>query len=1049
MLDALIRFSLRHRPLVLVAAAVWLGWGGWLAAGLPIDVFPNLDRPVVTVLTESGGLSPEEVELAVSRPIEQAMAGAPGVERVRSVSGIGLSVVTVEFDWGSDVLVARQQVAERLAQARAELPDTAAPALGPVSSIMGEILLVGLTSPDGTVPGPELRRLADWELRPALRAIAGVSQVVAIGGGVENLQVEVRPEALAARGITLAEVRAAAAEAQAAATGGFLERKSQEYLVRTLARTSDPDALADTVVAKRDGVPVTLGEVATVRRGVGVMRGDAGVNGRPAVVLSVQKQPGRSTIALTEAVEEELARLGATLPAGVEVVPLFRQASFIEAAVGNVEEALRDGAILVTLVLVAFLLSWRTTLVTLTAIPLSLVTSAVALAAMGQSIDTMTLGGLAVAIGELVDDAIVDVENVFRRLRENAASPSPRPTLRVVFEASSEIRNSIVFSTILVVLVFVPLFAMSGVEGRLFAPLGIAYVTAIASSLLVSLTVTPALASLLLPGGLTTHGEADGWLVRRLKALDRAVLDRILDHPRALLLAVGAAVLVATASLPLLPSSFLPPFQEGTATINLLARPGTSLEESNRLGALAERLIASSPEVATVGRRTGRAEQDEHAEGVHYTEIDVDFRAEGRPRDEVLAEIRANLAKIPGVAVSVGQPISHRLDHLLSGVRAAVVVKIFGEDLGTLRAEAAAVEEALGAVPGLVDLQVERQTLIPQVHVSIDRERARRFGVTPGHLAEDLETALGGTRVAEVPEGLRTLDVVVRYREDARNDVDVLRSMPIEVHDGRVVTLGQVADVELATGPNQIVHEDGRRRIVVSANTAGRDVGSVVADVETALRARIGAPGTSWSLEGQFERQRAASRSIALLSLLSLAGAYAVLYGHFRSHALTLQVLLNVPLALVGSVAALWLTGAELSVATLVGFVTLCGIASRNTILMVSHYRHLVAREGAPFGRATVIRGSLERLVPVAMTALTAGIALVPLALAGSAPGKEILTPVAQVILGGLVSSTLLDMVVTPTVYLWVGDDAGRPDSLDPLDQSGIPPTGAHAPPDC
>ncbi len=1035
MLDALIRFSLRHRLLVLVAATVWLGWGGWIAARLPIDVFPNLDRPVVTVLTESGGLSPEEVELAVSRPIEQAMAGAPGVERVRSVSGVGLSVVTVEFDWGSDVLVARQQVAERLAQARAELPDTALPALGPVSSIMGEILLVGLTSPDGSVAGPELRRLADWELRPALRAVPGVSQVVAIGGGVENLQIEVRPEALAARGITLSEVRAAAAEAQAAATGGFLERKSQEYLVRTLARTSDPDALADTVVARRDGVPVTLGEVATVRRGVGVMRGDAGVNGRPAVVLSVQKQPGRSTIALTEAVEAELERLGPGLPAGVEVVPLFRQASFIEAAVGNVEEALRDGAILVTIVLVAFLLSWRTTLVTLTAIPLSLVTSAVALAAMGQSIDTMTLGGLAVAIGELVDDAIVDVENVFRRLRENAASGAPRAALRVVFEASSEIRNSIVFSTLLVVLVFVPLFAMSGVEGRLFAPLGVAYVTSIASSLLVSLTVTPALASLLLPGGLSTHGEADGWLVRRLKALDRAALEQVLGHPRALLLAVGAAVAVAAATLPLLPSSFLPAFQEGTATINLLARPGTSLEESNRLGSLAERLIAASPEVASVGRRTGRAEQDEHAEGVHYTEIDVDFAPEGgRPREEVLAEIRSNLAKIPGVAVGVGQPISHRLDHLLSGVRAAVVVKVFGDDLGTLRAEAASVEEALRPIEGLVDLQVERQTLIPQVHVSIDRERARRFGVTPGHLAEDLETALGGTRVAQVPEGLRTLDVVVRYREDARNDVDVLRAMPIEVHDGRVVTLGQVADVELATGPNQIVHEDGRRRIVVSANTAGRDVGSVVADVERALRARAAAPGTSWSLEGQFERQRAASRSIALLSLLSLAGAYAVLFGHFRSHALTLQVLLNVPLALVGSVAALWLTGAELSVATLVGFVTLCGIASRNTILMISHYRHLVAHEGAPFGRDTVIRGSLERLVPVTMTALTAGIALVPLALAGGAPGKEILTPVAQVILGGLVSSTLLDMIVTPTVYLWLGDDGATADAADPLD---------------
>lgn len=1026
MLDLLIRFSLRNRLVVLLAAALWLVYGAWVIRRLPVDVFPDLNRPTVAVLTESGGLSPEEVELAVTRPVEQAMGGAPGVERVRSVSGVGLSVVYVEFGWEVDILVARQLVNERLGQAREELPPGVVPTMGPVSSIMGEVMLVGLVAPDGSATGPELRRLADFTVRPRLRAVPGVSQVIAIGGGVENLQVAVRPEVLAARGITLHEVREAAADAQAASTGGFLERKSQEYLVRTLARTSDPAELGQAVVAKRDGVPVTLADVADLSRGVGVMRGDAGVNGRPGVVLSIQKQPGVATVDLTHAVDRELAQLAATLPDGVQVVPLFRQAEFIEASVSNVEEALRDGAILVAITLVLFLMSWRTTLISLTAIPLSFVTAALVLAAFGESINTMTLGGLAVAIGELVDDAIVDVENVYRRLRENAVADKPRSSLRVVYEASSEIRNSIVFSTILVVLVFVPLFAMSGIEGRLFRPLGVAYITSIASSLVVSLTVTPALCSYLLPSALAGGHHGDSWLVVRLKALDRRVLERVIDRP----LAVGAVVTVlvaaATLSVPFLGTSFLPPFNEGTATVNLLARPGTSLAESNRLGALAESLLLATPEVRSVGRRTGRAELDEHAEGVHYSEIDVDFHTDGRERPEVLAELREHLALIPGVVVSIGQPIGHRLDHMLSGVRAAVAIKLYGQDLAALRAEAALLERELAGIPGLVDLQMERQALIPQVHVRIDRERTRRFGVSPGHLAEDLETALAGTTVATVIEGLATLDVVVRYREDARNDVEALRQMPIEIHDGRVVTLAQVADVELGTGPNQILHEDGRRRIVVSANTSGRDVGSVVGDVERALAQRRFAEGVSWSIQGQFESRQDAGRAIGLLSLVALVSMIVVLYAHFGSLIVTAQVLLNIPLALVGSVTALWWTGSELSVATLVGFVTLCGIATRNTILMISHYRHLMDHEGEAFGREMVIRGSLERLVPVAMTALCAGIALIPLALAGGDPGKEILTPVAQVILGGLVSSTLLDMVVTPTLFLWAGDGFAR-----------------------
>ncbi len=1029
MFNALIRFSLQNRLFVLVVAAVVLAWGGWTAARLPVDVFPDLNRPTVTLLTEAGGLSPEEVELLVTRPVETAMNGAPGVERVRSQSAVGLSVVWVEFDWDVDIYRARQQVAERTAQVAESLPEGVVPTMGPVSSIMGEILLIGVVSPDGTVPGPELRSLADWTLRPRLLSIGGISQVIAIGGGVEQLHVEVHPDRLAERGLTLAEVRDAAAGAQGSTTGGFLEQQSQEYVVRNLARTADPAAIGDAVVAMKDGVPVTLSDVADVRRGVGTMRGDAGVNGKPAVVLSVQKQPGTDTIALTEQVEHALDELRRGLPPGVEVVPLFRQADFIEASVANVEEALRDGAILVTIILVLFLLNVRTTAITLTAIPLSMVVAALALKGFGLTINTMTLGGLAVAIGELVDDAIVDVENVYRRLRENRALPNPRPSLRVILDASVEVRSSIVFSTILVILVFIPLFALSGIEGRLFAPLGIAYIASILASMIVSLTITPVLASYLLPKMTQAKEHADGWLVRKLKALDRRALVWALPRPNTIMVAVGAAVVLAAASVPFLGTSFLPPFNEGTATVNLLATPGTSLTESDKLGSLAERLLLEVPEVKSTGRRTGRAEMDEHAEGVHYTEIDVDFEREGRPREEVLADIRATLARIPGVVTNIGQPIGHRLDHLLSGVRAQIAIKVFGPDLATLRSEAARIEAQLAPIAGLVDLQVERQVLIPQVQVRIDRDAARRFGVPPGHLAEDLETALGGVRVGQVLDGVRSLDLVTRYAPEWRGDIERIGIAPVSIataDGGRTVTLGQLAEVSAGTGPNQVVHEDGQRRIAISANTAGRDVGSVVGDIQTVLNGMTFPTGYYWTIGGQFESQQSASRTIGLLSLLSLAGMYAVLFAHFRSHALTLQVLLNIPLALIGSVAAIWISGQPLSVATLVGFITLCGIASRNTILMISHYIHLVRHEGEAFGPEMVIRGSLERLVPVAMTALCAGIALIPLAFAGGTPGKEILTPVAQVILGGLLSSTLLDMVVTPTVFLRYGGAALR-----------------------
>jgi CzcA family heavy metal efflux pump len=1035
MLDGLIRASLRARPVVLVLAALLLVWGAWTATRLPVDVFPELSRPTVTLLSEAGGLSAEEVELLVTRPIEAVMSGSPGVERVRSQSAPSLSVVWVEFGWDVEIFRARQQVAERVDQVREDLPEGVAPQLGPVSSIMGEILLVGVTSPEGSHEGPELRALVDASIRPRLLAIPGIAQVVAIGGGVEQLQVDVHPDRLAARGIPLAVLRDAVAAAQGTSSGGFLEQHSQEFAVRNLGRTLDPDAIAATVVTTQDGTPITVGDLADVRRGVAPARGDAGVNGGPGVVLSVQKQPGTDTVALTGEVQAALAELAPGLPSDVQVLPLFRQADFIEASIRNVEVALRDGAILVLVVLVLFLRNARTTAITLTAIPLSLVVAVLALWAFGLTINTMTLGGLAVAIGELVDDAIVDVENVHRRLRLDRTAAHPRPPLRVILDASVEVRSAIVFSTALVILVFVPLFALSGVEGRLFAPLGVAYVTSILASMLVSLTVTPVLASYLLPR-MPLPEHADGRLVSALKAVDRRLLAWALPRPGLILGTTAVTVLLAIASIPLLGARFLPAFNEGTATINLLATPGTSLAESSRLGALAERQLLAIPEVKHTGRRTGRAEMDEHAEGVHYTEIDVDFHADGRPRADVLADVRAALGEIPGVTVNIGQPISHRLDHLLSGVRAEIVVKVFGPELATLRTVAGELHGKLVGIPGLVDLQVERQVRVPQVQVRVDREAARRFGVTPGALTADLETALGGTRLAQVIEGVRALDLVARYASPWREDVTRLTTAPLVLADGRVVTIGQLADVSTGTGPNEIRHEDGQRRIALSANTAGRDIGRVVAEIRAVLEGVELPTGYRWALEGQHESQRSATRTIAALAALALAGAYALLFAHLRSHTLVLQVLLNIPLALVGAVAALWIAGQPLSVATLVGFVTLCGVATRNTLLMISHYLHLARHEGESFGFDLVMRGSLERLVPVAMTALSTGIALVPLAFSGGAPGNEILTPVAQVILGGLVSSTLLDMIVTPTLFLRYGGPAlrARAEAVDPLD---------------
>lgn len=1027
MLNLLIAFSLRNRMFVLAAAVLFCVYGVVVVRDLPVDVFPDLNRPLVTVLTEAPGLAPEEVETLVTWPLETAVNGAPGVMRVRSNSGIGLSVLFIEFDWAMDIYRARQLVQERLQLGAEKLPDGIAPVMGPISSIMGEILLIGVSSPDGTTSPLELRSIADWVIRQRLLTIPGIAQVVPIGGGVKQYQVLADPERMAAHGVSLDQVLDAAARSQTNTAGGFVMSGSREALVRNIARTADLDDLRATVVVSLEGNLVRLGDVARLRIDHSIMRGDAGVDARPAVIVSVQKQPGIDTIAITQKVRAALAEISLGLPAGVQLDVLFQQAQFIDAAISNVEEAIRDGAIMVVIVLFLFLLNLRTTLITLTAIPISFLATAIFFEMVGISINTMTLGGLAVAIGMVVDDAIVDVENVFRRLRENRHVTSPRPVLRVIADASGEVRNSILYATLLIIFVFVPLFGLAGIEGRLFTSIGVATIVAMTASFIVSLTVIPALCSYLLPNMKRMDSEDDGWVVRRMKALNlRLLLGPALERPGATM-GLTAILVVGSFSLyPMMGVEFLPEFNEGTATINVLVAPGTSLEQSNRISSIAERLLLSVPEIEHTGRRTGRAELDEHAEGIHYSEIDVDLASSDRSREEILADIREKLGEIPGIALNVGQPISHRLDHMLSGVRAQVAVKLFGDDLALLRGKAAEIQMALSQVPGVVDLQIEKQVLIPQVRIALDRERAELYGVQVGDLAVLLETALNGRVVAQVLDQQRTYDLYVWYDEQFRTDLAAIRQMLVDTPSGEKVPLALLADVLEAKGPNIINRENVRRRIVISANVSGRDLGGTVAEMQRAVGGVELPQGYSVAFQGQFQSQQEATRLIALLSLFTLGTMFLLLYTHFRSAMIVAQILLNIPLAFIGGLALTYAVVGTVSIATLVGLIALSGIASRNTIMMISHYLHLMQHEGERFDRQMIVRGSLERLVPVTMTALVAGLALVPLVLSAGEPGKEILYPVAVVILGGLLSSTLLDMAVTPAIFFRFGRRAAE-----------------------
>ncbi len=1028
----LVRRSLRSRPFVLVAAAILLAVGGVTLMRLPVDVLPDLNTGLVTIMTEAPGLSPEEVEQLVAVPIESAMNGVAGVSRVRSTATSGLAIVFVEFGLSTDIYRARQFVAERLQTVATVLPPGVQPQLMPMSSLMGEIMLVALSGSDAAADPMALRDLAAWVVTPRLRAIPGVSQVMPIGGLVRQYLVTPEPLAMSRLGITVADIEQALQRFGTNTSGGVVNRNGQEFQIRTIAQPQSlaPDgdggtaALGRIVVAMRDGLPITLDQVAAVGFGAMPRRGDAGFMGRPAVILTIIKQPGADTIRLTRAVEGELAALARTLPPGMNRLDvLFRQADFIAVSVANVGHVLLEAVVVVAVVLLLFLGNVRTTAISLTAIPLSMLVTFTVFAALGLSINTMTLGGLAIAIGELVDDAVVDVENILRRLRENRRG-ARRPALAVIADASQEVRSGIVYSTLIIILVFVPLFAIPGVEGRMFAPLGIAYIVSILASLLTSITVTPVLASLLLPR-MPALAHGDGLWVRGLKWGNARLVGAALDRPWLVIGAAGAAVTAAAAIVPTLPRTFLPGFNESSLVVGVTLQPGISLDESARIGTLAERLILGVPEVRAVGRRTGRSENDEHALGVHANELEVDVAPSRRTLAQVIDDIRGRLAGLPG-AISVEQPISHRLfDHILTGISAQVVIKVFGEDLDRIRGIALTLEQQLKAIPGLTDVMVERQVRVPQIRVGVDGQRAQMYGVAPGTLAGTVEHLAGGMTVSQVINGQRRVDVVLRLAETNRSPLG-LSGLLIETPGGHV-PLSYFGTVSETSAVSEIQREDGRRRIAVTANgRADVDRAATAAAIRDVL-ARTDLPaGYSVSFEGTFAAQDAAALRLAGLGLVSLALIFTVLYARYRSAALALIIMANVPLALVGSVIAIKLAHLELSLASMIGFVTLTGIATRNGILKVSHALNLMRNEGARFGRAVILRAAQERLVPVLMTATSAGVALIPLLFAAAAPGKEILHPVAVVIFGGLLSSTALDTLLTPVLLLRFGRPAAQ-----------------------
>ncbi|MCQ2164354.1 MAG: efflux RND transporter permease subunit [Bacteroidales bacterium] len=1019
-LNSIIRFSLNNKLLVILGA-ILVAIGGYTSSRkMDIDVFPDLTAPTVVIMTDAHGMAAEEVERLVSFPIETAVNGATNVRRVRSSSMYGYSFVWVEFDWGMDVFRARQIVSEKMVSVGETLPADVTPVMAPQSSVMGEILFIGLQSE--TTSQMDLRTLADWVVKPSILATGGVSQVTVIGGDEKQYQILADPQRMKKYGVTMADLESVGRSLSVNAAGGVLRDYGNEYALRGIARTTDIDELGRSLVKMCDGRPVCLSDVADVRTGSAVKMGYASRNAQPAVIISVSKQPNINTLKVTRAIEKNLASIAESLPSDVHMdTRIFRQADFISASVGNVGRALLEGALFVILILFLFLGSWRTTLISIIAIPVSLLGTLIVLWILGMDINTMTLGGMCIAIGSLVDDAIIDVENVYKRLRQNHLLPAGerRSAFDVVFDASSEIRSSVINATIIIIVAFVPLFFLSGMEGRLLKPLGITFIIALFMSLITAMTLTPLLCRLWLSGdSYLSRNEKERRLTAWLNQAYYGSLRWVLSHKAAMLSAVGALLIAALVVFFQMGSSFLPDFNEGSATIAAVTQPGVSVEVSNDLGNMMERALLEIPEVKSTSRRTGRGDLDEHSQSTNGAEIDVNLDLSRRSREDVFDEMREKLSAIPGVAVTIGQPLGHRIDHMLSGTKAAIAVKIFGDDITTLVMLGNSIKAACSGIEGLVDMSVEQQTATPQLHIRAKRDALARYGITVEEFVNFIDLSYSGEKLSDVYEGQRRFDLVMRLAPQYTESIDGVMNALIDTYDGGKVPLYEVAEITSSSGPNTIQRENVQRKLVVSANVSGRDVGGVVDDIRKTVSESITLPeGFRIEYGGQFESARKASRTLALATVLAVLVIFLLLYGQFKDVALSTIILCNLPLALIGGVFAVWMSSAVVSIPSIIGFITLLGIAVRNGVLLVSKYQSLQAR-GVSL-RETVLEGSIDRLNPILMTALTSALALIPLVLNGDKSGNEIQSPMAIVVLGGLVTSTLLNIFIMPVMYEW------------------------------
>ncbi len=1019
MLNKIINFSLQNRLLVVIASSLLLVFGTYVAINMEVDVFPDLTAPTVVVITEAHGMAPDEVERLVTFQIETAVNGASNVRRVRSSSSAGISIVWVEFDWGTEIYVARQIVAEKISSARGKLPEgTGDPTLAPQSSIMGEIMLISVTSTD-TKP-IELRTIADWSVRPKLLATGGVSQVVVLGGEYKQYQILVSPQKMSYFKVTINELLKAAEESNQNSSGGFMNEYGNEYIITGVGRTTDVSEIGKSVIKTTDNYPVKIEDVSEIRIGSSTKIGDGSMNGKPAIIMTVMKQPSTNTLELTDKIDEVMLELKKSLPEDITInTKIFRQADFIDASISNINKTLIEGSLFVIIVLFVFLMNWRATFISLIAIPLSLIVAILTLKWLGLTINTMSLGGMAIAIGALVDDAIIDVENVFKRLKENSRKPpgEQENKLRVIFDASVEIRTSIINATLIIIVAFIPLFFLSGMEGRLLAPLGISFIVSLFASLIVSITLTPVLCNYLLTGDSMLEKHSDeSKLVKYLQGLYASTLKKVM-RIRKLVLCLSAALFVI--SLILLVSlgrNFLPEFNEGSLVISAVSLPGISLEESNKIGLDIERTLLTIPEISVTTRRTGRAELDEHAQGVNASEIDAPFILKDRSRKDFMEEVREKLDAISGVNITIGQPIGHRIDHMLSGTRSNIAVKIFGQDLNSMFSISNKVKSAIEGIEGVVDVSVEQQIEIPQIKIKAKREILSKYGITIGEFSEMVDVGFAGEKVSEVFEGSQRFDIILRFDDNSRGSIENIKNAMIDTRSGDKIPLSYVADIVSSSGPNTINRENLQRKTVVSLNVSGRDQKSTVEEIRRKVEASIKLPeGYSIEYGGQFEAEAEASSRLLISSFLSLLIIFILLFQEFKSMKLSAIILLNLPLALIGGILSIYFTSEIISIPSIIGFITLFGIATRNGILLISRYSAL-QKEGMNL-YDTIIKGSRDRLSPILMTALTAGLALIPLAIAGDLPGNEIQSPMAKVILGGLLSSTLLNLLIVPVVY--------------------------------